>query len=163
MKRLIVVSIACGLLFGCKEMSDYAKKGKTGEQTENLDKLFAGARAYYSDEHGAAGSMTPVAHAFPSPGVGPTPPIGTCCSNGGKCAPDQAQWGSDPVWNALKFSVDRSHYFSYEYRTDGSNSFTVLAYADLDCDGTSSTYSLTGTVKDGEVTKGTIEARHPNE
>ncbi len=59
--------------------------------------------------------------------VGPTPPLGACCT--GRC---RADW-QHPSWRALDFS---STYLreSYEFVRIGDD-FKVVVYADRDCDG----------------------------
>jgi hypothetical protein len=132
--------------------SRYAKKSKTSEARQLVKKIYDGARAYYMDAHGAAEPLPPQ---FPE-SVGPTPPLGTCCEEGGRCTPKQENWDS-PSWKAVQFSLSEPHYYSYEIQSagqksagqlDGSNSFTVFAYGDLDCDGTYSTFSMYGVVDD---------------
>ena len=138
------------------EPSEYARKEKTSEAREFVKKMYDGARTYYMDPNfGPQGSET--APMFPAGNVGPTPPLGTCCEQGGKCQP-QAKWWKHETWNALQFAVDDPHYYSYEYKVegnaspgekapvDGSNNFTVFAYGDLDCDGKYSTFSMYGVV-----------------
>ncbi len=110
----------------------YIRKSKTTEARELTYKLYS---------RGADVRMN--GKPFP-PNVGPTPPLGTCCKQGGKCAPNAQQWAHSS-WAALQFSVDDPHYYSYEWKTDGKR-FTVLAYGDLDCDGKYSTFEIEGEV-----------------
>ncbi len=106
----------------------YTKKSKTSEARELLGVLQSSANRYV------------IENGKPPPPVGPTPPKGACCKSGEKCAPNPALW-KEPGWEALMFSVDDPHFYSYEVRSDGT-SFTVLAYGDLDCDGNYSTFSM---------------------
>jgi len=135
----------------------YIKKSKTSEAREMVKKLYDGARAYYMDPGMSAGGLQAAAAAqFPEPSAGPTPPLGTCCQSGGKCAPDATLWVDAP-WVALMFSVDDPHYYSYQYEVvDKQRQFTVRAFGDLDCDGEYSTFEMVGTVdpSTGEVSGG---------
>ena len=128
----------------------YIKKSKGTEAQQFIKKMYDGARAYYMDAGYSRASLEPIPPQFPGPSVGPTPPLGTCCKQGGKCVPDMETF-NHPTWIALQFSVDDPHYYSYEYKlAQDGKSFEVLAYGDLDCDGTYSTFSLRGEVKPGE-------------
>jgi hypothetical protein len=134
---------------GCMENQASSKdtpKGKTGEPLVMVKKMYDGARMYYMDAGYSRGSITPLPPQFPAPSKGPTPPLGSCCTQGGKCAPEAMQW-DDPVWISLMFSVDDPHYFSYSYITnDEFTEFTVRANGDLDCDGEYSTYEMYGVI-----------------
>ncbi|HTM19283.1 MAG TPA: prepilin-type N-terminal cleavage/methylation domain-containing protein [Kofleriaceae bacterium] len=166
----IVAAIAVPVFLG------YTRKAKTGEPHETLQAIYRGAQTYYQKEHTPPGAMMALSNYLPAPSVGPTPALGTCCANGGKCAPNQAQWRSDPVWgpDGLDFQIDKAHYFSYSYivssnpgATDGSNSFSAVANADLDCNGVYSTYTLAGAVDErfgpGVSSSGTISEQKATE
>lgn len=95
-------------------------------------------------EYAIAGSTAPGSLQGGAPHLasgGPTPPLGTCCQQGGTCQPNPAWWNAEP-WKSLHFAVDEPHRYSYEYRAETDGGFTVLAYGDLDCDGTYSTFSM---------------------
>lgn len=78
------------------------------------------------------------------------PPVGTCCKQGGTCAPDPTIWSG--VWEEIRFSQDDEFRYSYRYVSDGMN-FTAQAIGDLDCDGVYGTYELIGTLSNlGEIT-----------
>jgi hypothetical protein len=70
---------------------------------------------------------------------------------GGQCATDATLW-NHPTWQALNFSIDDPHYYSYEYEVvDGGEGYVVRAIGDLDCDGVVSTFELMGGVMDGSL------------
>ena len=81
-------------------------------------------------------------------------PAQSCCAQNaegkGKCAPDAATW-NDPVWQKLNFSVDMPHYFQYQY-TGTATSYKIIAVGDLDCDGTTITYTVDGNFDAGNPT-----------
>ncbi len=143
--------------------AQYIRKSKIGEAQATLQMMAMSARVAAAQERVEAGSVA--ASGFPRASAGPTPPLGACCKGDkGKCAPDPALW-SQPPWSDLDFSLDGPHYFSYEYKgaPDGK-SFTALAYGDLDCDGTHSTFSLTGTIgADGDPAIGQVAEQNPLE
>lgn len=130
------------------------KKAKSSEPVMNLKKIYQGARAYYTEETVSRGTGTVLPPQFPE-SVSTTPAAGSCCDHPtGKCPPDPAIW-SAPGWQALKFSMDDPHYYSYTFESSGTGAsavFTARATGDLDCDGTYSTFEMYGSVgADGEV------------
>jgi prepilin-type N-terminal cleavage/methylation domain-containing protein len=134
-----------------------SRKAKTTEATTNVKKMYDGARSYFEEEMNARGSITPIAKQFPDPAAVTTAPaLGACClAAGKKCAPSPALW-ADPSWQALKFSMDDPHYYSYTYLssgTDATSQFTARANGDLDCDTSYSTFEMVGSIQaDGTVT-----------
>lgn len=148
MKRnLIICALAAAAIVGCGKdaFDDYKRKSISIEAKMNLRSITNGAKAYYESEHMAPGATTVAFNQLPDRSTGPTPPLGTCCKGASKptCAPDPALWAGDPVWEALEFSVDQPHYYSYEYKVS-ANGFSAAAYGDIDCDGEYSTYLVTG-------------------
>jgi type IV pilus assembly protein PilA len=135
-----------------------AKKAKTPEAITNVKKLYEGARSYFEEESNKRGSITTIAKQFPNtPSTGATAPtLGTCCASAGKkCSPAPGLW-TDASWQALKFSMDDPHYYSYTYESagvDGASQFSARANGDLDCDTTYSTFEMVGSIQsDGTVT-----------
>lgn len=80
---------------------------------------------------------------------------------GGRCVPsgtgaggagyyDMAEWTDNRVWNGLNFQQEQAHYFHYNFRATNDTTgfgrcrFTAQAFADLDDDGTYSTYERSG-------------------
>jgi hypothetical protein len=144
-----------------RKLTKYQAKKRTAEAGQFVKKLYDGARRYYMDTPNPG--FTPISPQFPVSSMGPTPPLGTCCKQGGRCLPDKALW-TDDVWIALQFSVDDPHYYSYEYMAnDPHTSFTVRAYGDLDCDGVYSTFEMVGSVDFGDGPAGTAKLRTLNE
>ena len=134
-----------------------ARKAKTPEAVTNVKKLYEGARSYFEEESVGRGVVTPIAKQFPNtPGTPTEPALGACCGFAGKkCPPDNTLW-TDPSWQALKFSMDDPHYYSYTYQAAGTelaSLFSARANGDLDCDGSYSTFEMVGRVQsDGTVT-----------
>lgn len=146
------------------------KKSKTTEATLHIKKIQEGALSYYHEENVKSGSAVPIARQFPDTAAVPTAPaLEACCPN--KCAPNAALW-ADPTWQALKFSVDDPHYYSYSYTHDAvsvasgataqaladgttpTEYFFASANGDLNCDGVLfSTFEMFGAIsKNGDVT-----------
>ncbi len=145
---------ACKDKLPVAEVKKYANKTKTTEAVINLERMYDGARACTTTTRPPeAGSAIPVKQLPAS--VGPTPPLGECCKNDThRCEPSAALWTS-PSWQALMFSVDDPSYYSYQLTSSGTGAdatFKVNAYGDLDCNGTYSTFEMTGKVgADGSV------------
>ena len=77
----------------------------------------------------------------PATAAGPTP-LPDCCESGGKCEADATRWAT-PGWQALQFSIDDDHRYTYEYVPDPSGrSAIVRAVGDLDCDDVTSLYEV---------------------
>jgi hypothetical protein len=129
----------------------YIEKAKSSEAEQLVRRIVDGARAHYHNP--PQSGLTPEPKHVPRESVGPTPPAGACCASGdGKCAPDPALW-SHPTWQALNFSIEDPHYYSYQYEVlDGGKAFVARAIGDLDCDGVLSTFELEGRItEDGSV------------
>ena len=77
----------------------------------------------------------------PATAAGPTP-LPDCCEQGGKCEADATRWAT-PGWQALQFSIDDDHRFTYEYVPDPSGRAAIVrAVGDLDCDDVTSLYEV---------------------
>jgi hypothetical protein len=103
-----------------------------------------------------------VAAGAPLPAVtsGPTPPLGRCCEQGGRCEVDPALWQAEP-WKTLRFSLDLPHRFSVEY-APLSNGARLRVSGDVDCDGVQSSYELRATV-DGKTVRFERRNERPHE
>jgi type II secretory pathway pseudopilin PulG len=129
-----------------------SRKAKGIESTMNVKRMYDGARMYYEESRMENGEGQ-----FPvTPAVSTVPALGACCeAPGRKCAPDPSLW-TDPTWQALRFSMDDPHYYSYRYEAEGKGAtaqFSAGAHGDLDCDGVYSTFEMVGGVRpDGTVT-----------
>ncbi len=85
---------------------------------------------------------------LPTTPAGPTP-LPDCCEQGGVCAENVAQWKT-PGWQALQFSIDGAHRFTYSYVPDPSGRSAILrAVGDLDCDDVMSLYEVKLEVEGG--------------
>jgi hypothetical protein len=110
----------------------YRRQQRSEEAPHVLRYLAGLVRAEYAARDGR----------FPQQSVGPTPPIGRCCEQGGRCAVDQTWW-DDPAWRALRFSLDDPFRYSYQYElVDGGRAAVLRASGDLDCDGIFSSFEV---------------------
>ena len=147
MTKWIVVALAlaaCGKGDNTKAKSDdkptieafedYKHKAMATEgklELSNLSKLAKTVAIYKS--------------AYPIGKAALTPAIECCKSADHKCAPDSKTWAVEP-WTTLKFTIDEPHSFRYSYESTDGKSFTATAVADLDCNGTVTTFTATGTL-----------------
>ena len=117
----------------------YTHRSKTLEATESIRSLQA-ASLRYAD----AASHRRSRKRFPAnaPRTPPTP----ACKDGKRLRhlPNAKTW-SHPTWRALNFSVREPFLYQYEY-VSNATAFTARAIGDLDCDGVSSTFEITGTL-----------------
>jgi hypothetical protein len=152
MKRILVcVLVLAACSKSDKDSGKSDKKGGKGsasamnvEAKVMLKRIVDGARSYYMES----------TH-FP-PTVSMTPALGACCQQPNHiCAPTPDEFGN-ATWQALKFSVDDPHHYSYEFISAGDGptaGFTARAMGDLDCDGKYSTFEMQGSVgPDGTIT-----------
>jgi prepilin-type N-terminal cleavage/methylation domain-containing protein len=134
-----------------------ARVGRTAEVYESLERIARSAEAYFHTEH--FGPWGLAARGFPST-VAFTPIFHCCNQPGDLCAGGSSQW-TGTTWEALHFAHVGAHYYQYGFATVGTDAaaiFTVYATGDLDCDGTTATFSRRGWVTDAfEVEHGPIE------
>lgn len=123
-------------------MTDYMRKSKATEAKANLGAIARGvASAAEEMSVGPDGTVQPTKLVS----VGPTPAVGECCKQGGKCAPDRAHWDV-PGWKQLFFQLENPHYYSYELVIEPGG-FIARAIGDLDCDGELATFELRGVAR----------------
>ena len=146
--ELMIVVAIIGILaaIAIPQFLSMMTSSKRAEAELHLDALKKGAKAYAA---GASG--------WP---IGSENPGLVCCTSGDpktrKCAPDAALWTSgDPdapnIWDELHFTVPEAHHFNYRVESDGTT-LVATATGDLDCDGQTVDYVLTGNWNGGEPT-----------
>jgi hypothetical protein len=123
----------------------YHRRSRTTEAPPNLKKIFDGAKGYF--EKGAvvdrSGRVAP--RTFPDT-VGLTPRKPCCQQSGKRC--QNTDW-RNPTWASIGFEISDPHYFQYRFDSTGRGQtarFTAGAHADLDCNGTFSTFERSATV-----------------
>jgi hypothetical protein len=132
MVRLGSVVIALAI---CSCNSDYAKKAKTSEASLNLESIARRLKTRVIEKD-----------QFPIGSTGLTPST-DCCSTGGKCKPNPAQWQVG-VWKELEFHIDEEHRFQYSYESSDGKTFTVKA---VGCGDLAGTWSFTGSTEAGHT------------
>jgi hypothetical protein len=119
------------------------RRARTVEAVDRLAQIYRGSVAYYAGTR-ATQSLAPVIapRQFPA-SVDVTPSTVPA----GARAIDPAGTWRQPTWQALNFSIEDAHYYSYQYDSDGSGataSFTARALGDLDGNGVRSTFERSG-------------------
>ena len=142
---LLCLTASCGD-DGSSSPSVRMNRVRRNEAELNLDAIGKAARANF------------VENATYPQYTAPLTPARPCCEGPGKKCPAQASdWSGVDAWDALDFELTQPSFFQYSYASDGPNSFVAEAVGDLDCDGTTVTYTLRGTVSEGvplvELTK----------
>jgi hypothetical protein len=112
-----------------------AKRSCTAKQrAREVDQLLDYLADRVSESIAATGHV-------PAVPAGPTP-LPTCCEQGGTCEPDPSLWAI-PGWQALGFSIDNQHRYTYSYVPDpGGRSAIVRASGDLECDGDATVHEV---------------------
>lgn len=145
----------------------FIRKSKTSEAPLNIKAISHGAITWLDAPHTYAKSGDPMRRHFPHGGSGnqvmkgPTthrvPSDGPCQKGSPMFKKNSKHWDKHP-WKRLKFGINHAHFYQYQYTYDNNDqkspSYTVKAFADLDCDKTLSTFVLFGKVHQitGEVT-----------
>lgn len=126
--------------------SGMVARSKTSEVSANLNSMFKLSSAYYLAERGAQGQSAPVTGYCSVDDAGPVPasPLNR---------KQQGDFGADPSYRALGFSIADYSYFSYGLASKGGvgacangpntpDLYTYFAHGDLDGDGLWSTFEL---------------------
>jgi hypothetical protein len=95
--------------------------------------------------------------ALPRGDIFSTPTIPCCARIGHRC-----RGGYDHlIWKELDFRYDYTSAFQLAYQSDGAK-LVIKAVGDLDCDGTTITYTLEGSVQGDEVRYKIVEPTNPD-
>lgn len=113
-----------------KAFSGYMDKSKKVEAQLMLNRLGKTLKAIHAENE-----------SFPIGKGGPTPATPCCKGEGGKCPVSEAEWNTQP-WQALDFISSEPGRFQYTYESTDGKTAKATAIGDLDCDGTTITYTL---------------------
>jgi type IV pilus assembly protein PilA len=148
--ELMIVVVILGVLaaVAIPAFIKYIRRAKTSEAEDKLSEMFRSATSYFTQENVAQGAAAAALRPQFPESQDITPGECTeCASNAdGRCNSTAADWDT-PTWQALNFAISDPHYFVYEFETTNANAdrgagsvFTARAQADLDDDGTCSTF-----------------------
>ena len=129
--RFVVLLVALSAVATCPSAKRSCQAKNRAREAEDL-------LAYLVErvEHAVAATGR-----MPAAPAGPTPLL-DCCEHGGVCAPDPSLWKT-PGWQALQFSIDDEHRYTYAYLPDASGRSAILrAVGDVDCDDVTSLYEV---------------------
>ena len=156
--ELMIVVAILGILaaVAIPAFLNYMKRSKTSEASINIKTIMDGAVTYFDAEHGAKSHFLPADKML-------TP---AAIKKGEKnlVKDELTKFTGDATWAALGFAPDRDFYFSYSFLQDcaadsackDGNKATVAAYADLDADGTPSTFVRIAEVRSGALTSDSL-------
>jgi hypothetical protein len=126
---LALVLVGCGT---SSQVDEYKKKSMETEARLQLNKLSKIARMLHAEKN-----------AYPIGSTGLTPSKSCCEQPDKRCPPVWEIWNTE-LWHALDFVVDEPHRFQYSYESADGQTFVAKAIGDVDCDGTSTTFTITG-------------------
>jgi prepilin-type N-terminal cleavage/methylation domain-containing protein len=145
--ELMIVVAIVGVLasIAVPAFGRYIRRARTAEAAGHLNKMWAGAVAYYLNDHTTAEGK-PLPRQFPGP-KGAAEVEGECgCQPGGLCGGKSPVWNT-PIWEALAFSLPDPHAYAPRFESSGAGNaaaFTARATGDLDCDGVVATFERRG-------------------
>ena len=148
--ELMIVVAIIGILaaVAIPAFMDYMKKSKKTEAALQLNKVMKNDKVYFITN---ASYVTTAGAALPT--------TTACASTGGK-NPVSTGWAGDSGWSALDFQIDEPNLFNYKY-TGGVSAATATGVGDLDCDGTSITYTMSLSAPNGNPA-GSLSEPPPN-
>ncbi len=122
--------LATGLAMAVPACIRATRLSRTSEATDNLRRLANGYVAYRAGD---------AAH----PALSSTPLTPSVVPRGAEASDPPGTW-QHPTFQALEFSIDEPHWYSYEVQIDPSPNtpMRAVAHGDLDGDGVLSTYSI---------------------
>ena len=118
--------------------TNYVRRGRTSEARLQLAALSRDVAAYAMREPATPSRRRAGASPFP-----PSAPRTPATVPAGVAVVDPPGTWSHATWQALGFSIEDPHRYSYEF-VNRRTSFSIRAYGDLDGDGTLSTFERNG-------------------
>ncbi|MGE5183843.1 MAG: type IV pilin protein [Acidobacteriota bacterium] len=154
--ELMIVVAIIGILaaIAIPAFLDYMKRSRETEAREQLQAIGKKQKTIYGDN----GSFT-VAVSGLLPAAGPGPGNNCCGGMGGtettpgttlinKCTSQPSAFKADAAFGTtgMNFAVGEESSYQYTYSGPTATAFTAWAIGDTDCDGTSATFTLVGTL-----------------
>lgn len=144
---IVVVGVSILAVLAVYGVRRYIANAKIAEARNNVAAIGRAAVAAYEREK--IGSTTSERRLC---GSSSSVPKSTQAIRGTKYQSAESDWDgtTETGWTCLKFSLYAPQYFQYRYEATPTT-FTVTAHGDLNGDGVLSTFTLTGTVTNGQV------------
>jgi type IV pilus assembly protein PilA len=160
----IVGVLAVLAIYGVRK---YIANSKTAEARNALGQIKNDAASAFERETGGTTVLTP---------GGSTALLRSLCPAGArvpvtavpasaKYQSTKAEWADGAGWQCLKFSLEQPQYFQYEFASGGgTTSYIAYARGDLNGDGATSQFAVSGSVQSGVLnTSPTIQETDPEE
>ncbi len=158
--ELMIVVAIIGILavLAIYGVSKYLKTSKTAEATNNVGQMAKNAQEAFTREKMSgsfvsAGGTTPINECLCGKAASPVPATVPKSSKYTSAASDWATGDSLNGWTCLKYNIEQPQYYQYDYQSDGNcaaqtigTTFSAIAQGDLDGNGTTSSFVLTGNV-----------------
>lgn len=158
----LIVAIVVGVVFvvvglvgalaavGFASTRKYLSAAKSAEATNAVAQIGRSAAAAYERESVVGESATPPALCRSALRPVPRSVIAVA---GKKYMSNATEWADGDTttgWQCLRFEMSSPQYYQYDYKAT-RGSFDALAHGDLDGDGTTSTFRMSGKVVGGSV------------
>jgi len=155
--ELMIVVAIIGILaaVAIPAFTRYVRKARTSEAVAHLNKEWVGSVTYYESDHtSAAGAV--MTKEFPGPTAAWAQSQECGCETSTFCPAAGSVWNTDPVWQALSFSLPDPYHYMPGYSSSGGGTtavFTAFAKGDLNCDSILSQFIRQGSINSlGDVT-----------
>ncbi len=154
--ELMIVVAIIGILaaVAIPAFIDYIKRSKSSEASIQLNNIGKNMKREYADV-----SSYPVADGAILPAGGGATTGANCCGGTGaviggpvnnKCNQQADLFTDGAGWQALDYKLAEASQYQYQY-IGGEQAASAYALGDLDCDGSSATWHLTGSVASGGI------------
>lgn len=154
---LVLLVVVMGVL-AVAGMKSYLTASKTAEATNSVGQISRSATDAYERESMSSGVLSLGAPA----GItthqlcGSAHPVPLTVPSAMKYQSSMSDWDGTPTegWECLRYEMMSPQYYQYDYKATGTgrvgDSYTAIAKGDLDGDGDTSSFTLTGRVVAGD-------------
>jgi type IV pilus assembly protein PilA len=148
--ELMIVVAIIGVLaaVAIPAFTKYVRRARTTEAISQLNKQWAGSVAYYEADHTSAAGVV-LTKEFPGPSAAWESTRECGCEPSTFCPGGSPVWVTDPVWQALSFSLPDPHHYMPGYTGSGNGSsalFTAFSKGDLNCNTVLAQFSRQGAI-----------------